>query len=99
MVRPENSNSAHAGHGKATLADPKISPDGKSVSFVRDHNLWVVNISDGKERALTQGGTKRFAKAELDWVYPEELEIKTAYWWAAGFLRDRLYGNRRAQGR
>src|SRR6266850_6058198 len=32
--------------GKAALADPKISPDGQFVSFVRDHNLWLVNLAD-----------------------------------------------------
>ncbi|MDP9337368.1 MAG: S9 family peptidase [Acidobacteriota bacterium] len=68
--------------GKAALADTKISPDGKFLSFVRDHNLWVVHVTDGRERALTQGGTQDIRKGELDWVYPEELEIKTAYWWA-----------------
>src|SRR5579862_6264094 len=68
--------------GKATLADPKISPNGRTVSFVRDHNLWAVNVADGKERALTQGGTEEVRKGELDWVYPEELANKTAYWWA-----------------
>jgi dipeptidyl-peptidase-4 len=68
--------------GKATLADPKISPDGRYVSFVRDHNLWLVSFADGKERAVTQGGTEEIRKGELDWVYPEELDIKTAYWWA-----------------
>ncbi len=67
---------------KAAIADPKISPDGKFVSFVRDHNLWLVDLADGKERAITQGGTEEIRKGELDWVYPEELEIKTAYWWA-----------------
>jgi len=68
--------------GKVALADPKISPDGRFVSFVRDHNLWLVNLADGKERVLTQGGTEEIRKGELDWVYPEELEIKTAYWWS-----------------
>jgi len=68
--------------GKATLADPKISPDGRNVSFVRDHNVWLVNLGDGKEHAITQGGTEEVRKGELDWVYPEELEIKTAYWWS-----------------
>src|SRR6267142_5703343 len=68
--------------GKAAIADPKISPNGKFVSFVRDHNLWLVNLADGKERAITQGGTEEIRKGELDWVYPEELEIKTAYWWS-----------------
>jgi dipeptidyl-peptidase-4 len=68
--------------GKATLADPKISPDGRYVSFVRDHNVWLVSLADGKEHAITQGGTEQIRKGELDWVYPEELEIKTAYWWS-----------------
>jgi dipeptidyl-peptidase-4 len=68
--------------GKATIADPKISPDGKFVSFVRDHNLWLVNLADGQERAVSSGGTEEIRKGELDWVYPEELEIKTAYWWS-----------------
>ncbi len=68
--------------GKATIADPKISPDGRFVSFVRDHSLWLVNLADGKERAITQAGTEEIRKGELDWVYPEELDIKTAYWWS-----------------
>src|ERR1700719_380287 len=68
--------------GKEGIADPKISPDGRYVSFVRDHNLWLLGVADGKERALTQGGTEEVRKGELDWVYPEELEITTAYWWA-----------------
>ena len=68
--------------GKETIADSKISPDGKYVSFVRAHNLYVVNVADGKERALTTGGSEEIRKGELDWVYPEELDLKTAYWWS-----------------
>lgn len=68
--------------GKATLADPEISPDGRSFSFLRDHNVWLVSVADGKERAVTRGGTEELRKGELDWVYPEELDYKTAYWWA-----------------
>jgi dipeptidyl-peptidase-4 len=68
--------------GKEDLADPKISPDGKYVSFVRDHNLWLVSTDDGKARALTIGGSEEVHKGELDWVYPEELDLTTAYWWS-----------------
>jgi dipeptidyl-peptidase-4 len=68
--------------GKERVSDPKISPDGRYVSFVRNHNLWLVSVADGKERAFTEGGTEEVRKGELDWVYPEELEITTAYWWA-----------------
>src|SRR6202140_5093745 len=59
-----------------------LGSDGRYVSFVRDHNLWLAGVADGKERALTQGGTEEVRKGELDWVYPEELEVTTAYWWA-----------------
>ena len=68
--------------GKESIADAKISPNGKFVSFVRDHNLFVVNVIDAKQHALTTSGTEQIRKGELDWVYPEELELTTAYWWA-----------------
>ena len=68
--------------GKKELSDVKISPDGKFVSFLRAHNIWLVSVADSKERALTNGGTEEIRKGELDWVYPEELEIFSAYWWA-----------------
>jgi dipeptidyl-peptidase 4 len=69
-------------NGEDDLADAKISPDGRYVSFVKDHNIWLVSTADAKQRALTLGGTEEFRKGELDWVYPEELDISTAYWWA-----------------
>jgi len=68
--------------GEKDLSDVKISPDGKYVSFVREYNVWLVGTADGKERALTTGGTEEVRKGELDWVYPEELELFTGYWWA-----------------
>jgi dipeptidyl-peptidase-4 len=68
--------------GSEDLGDAKISPDGKYVSFLRQHNLWVVSTANGDERALTTGGTEEVRKGELDWVYPHELNIFTGYWWA-----------------
>jgi dipeptidyl-peptidase-4 len=73
--------------GKETIADVKISPDGKFISFVRAHNLVLINVNDSKERALTSGGTEEVRKGEPDWVYPEELDLKTAYWWAPDSTR------------
>src|SRR5436309_14949984 len=52
--------------GKATLADPNISPDGRSPRFVRDHNVWLVNAADGKEHAVTLRGTEEIDKGSLD---------------------------------
>src|SRR5258708_19687664 len=44
--------------GKAAIADPKISPDGRYVSFPRDHKASVVNLDDGKVRTTTPGGNE-----------------------------------------
>ena len=68
--------------GKEMLTDEKISPDGHWVSFVRDYNVWVVSMSGGDARAVTTGGSEALRKGQLDWVYPEELEIRSGYWWA-----------------
>ena len=66
----------------ADIDDAKISPDGRWVSFLRDHDLWVVSVASGELRRLTQGGSEEVRNGELDWVYPEELDLGTAYWWA-----------------
>lgn len=72
-----------------------FSPDGKSVSFVRGNNLYVINASDGKETQLTKDGAEKIFNGSLVWVYEEELYgrgNKRGYWWspdssAIAFLR------------
>jgi dipeptidyl-peptidase-4 len=70
--------------GQATLCDedPKFSPDGKWISFVRESNLYVVSVASGEVKELTTGGSEEILKGELDWLYPEELDSNTAYWWS-----------------
>jgi len=62
--------------------DPKLSPDGRFVSFRRDHDLYSLDINTKKVRRLTSDGSATLLNAELDWVYPEELELSTAHWWS-----------------
>ena len=66
----------------ATIDDAKVSPDGRWASFLRAHDIWVVSASGGAPRQVTRGGTEERRNGELDWVYPEELDIATAYWWS-----------------
>ncbi len=69
-------------HGDSGIEDAKISPNGEIVSYVQDNNLWAVPASGGKPRPLTGGGSSDLLKGKLDWVYPEELDLGTAYWWS-----------------
>ena len=62
--------------------DPKFSPDDRFVSFRRDHDLYCIEIAGAKVTRLTHDGSPTLLNAELDWVYPEELELGTAHWWS-----------------
>jgi dipeptidyl-peptidase-4 len=65
-----------------SIDDVKISPDGHWVSFVRAHDVWIVGVAGGAPKPVTRGGTEDIRHGELDWVYPEELDLLTAYWWS-----------------
>ncbi len=68
--------------GADDIEDPQFSPDGKWVGFVRDSNLWIVSVEGGQPKPLTAGGSEEILKGRLDWLYPEELDATTAYWWS-----------------
>lgn len=62
--------------------DPKPSPDGRYVAFRRNHDLYTIDLASRTETRLTANGSDTLRNAELDWVYPEELGLGTAYWWS-----------------
>ena len=63
-------------------SDPEFSPDGKNIAFLRKHDLWVRGIPDGTERQLTKGGDDNLLNGEVDWVYEEELDVRSNYFWS-----------------
>jgi dipeptidyl-peptidase-4 len=62
--------------------DPKLSPDGKRVLYRWKSNLYVIDLATKHTEQLTTDGTPTLLNGQLDWVYPEELEIETASWWS-----------------
>jgi dipeptidyl-peptidase-4 len=62
--------------------DPKLSPDGKLVAFRREWDLYTLDIASKRETRLTTGGSDTLRNGGLDWVYPEELDLGTAFWWS-----------------
>ncbi len=65
-----------------TILDPKFAPDGKSVSYVRDHDLYVLDLSTQKERRLTTGGSASKTHGLAEFVAEEEMARHTGYWWS-----------------
>jgi dipeptidyl-peptidase-4 len=50
-----------------------FSPNGEFVAFVREKNLYVVDIATQTGRALTTDGGETISNGEADWVYFEEV--------------------------
>jgi dipeptidyl-peptidase-4 len=62
--------------------DPQVSPRGRYVSFVRDQDLWVIDLRSGEERRLTHDGGGSIHNAEAEFIAQEELLQTSGYWWA-----------------
>jgi len=62
--------------------EPKLSPDGRRVAFRRGPDLYTLEIETRQETRLTSNGTATLINGGLDWVYPEEIGLGTAFWWA-----------------
>ena len=62
--------------------DPKFSPDGNYVSFVRKHNLFVHHLSGKDEKQLTKDTNENQLNGDIDWVYAEELAVRSNYFWS-----------------
>ena len=62
--------------------DVKFSPKGNYISFIRNQNLFVLNISSGKETQLTTDGGGVIKNGMSEFVAQEEMDRMTGYWWS-----------------
>ncbi len=77
--------------------DPKFSPDGKHIAYLRKHTLYVRPVSGNQEeRPLLQPEKEKnkdkekdynkseddILNGEVDWVYAEELGVRSNYFWS-----------------
>ncbi len=75
--------------GKASGDDPKFSPNGEFISFVRNHGLSVARVSDpGTAATVAAAAPNRTTlNGEVDWVYEEELDVRSNYFWSPDSTR------------
>ncbi len=67
---------------EAYETDPKISPGGRYVSFIRDQDLWVLELATGVERAITTDGDGPISNGVAEFIAQEEMDRATGYWWS-----------------
>ena len=68
-------------NGKQRLTT--LSPDGTKVAFVRDNNLYWMDLSTLEEHAITTDGkVNEIINGTTDWVYEEEFAITKGFQWS-----------------
>jgi len=68
--------------GGAPRLDPKLSPDGARVAFVRDHDLWVRDLDSGTETRLTLTGSETVVNGLAEFIAQEEMGRLEGFWWS-----------------
>ncbi len=65
-----------------SLMFAKFSPDGRSVAYVSDHNIFWEDLSVGNPRKLTTDGSRKMINGTFDWVYEEEFGCRDGFRWS-----------------
>lgn len=86
LVYKKDGKETQLTHDEAEEVNPTLSPDGNYVAYTKKNNLYTVNISTGKETALTTDGSDVILNGYASWVYTEEIlgrssEYKS-FWWS-----------------
>jgi len=67
----------------ADSLNPRLSPKGGYVSFVRDRRLWVVPVAGGEAQAVTPAEASETVHwGEAEFVAQEEMARMAGSWWS-----------------
>jgi len=66
----------------SSLMYAKFSPQGDRVAYVRQGDLYVERVSDGKITRLTVGADSLHVNGMSDWVYEEEFDLRDGFRWS-----------------
>lgn len=64
--------------------NPKLSPNGDRIAFVRDRNVWVRDLGTGNETRLTETASDTIANGLAEFVAQEEMGRLDGFWWSPG---------------
>ena len=83
---------AVASAGSASEDSPTLAPNGQSLAFIQAHGLAVVPLPDssgtpGAVHRLTPDASATLLKGQVDWVYEEELGVRSNLFWSPDSAR------------
>jgi dipeptidyl-peptidase 4 len=66
----------------SSLMYAKFSPVGDRVGYVRQGEVYVESLTDGKITRLTTGADSLHVNGMSDWVYEEEFDLRDGFRWS-----------------
>ena len=67
---------------ESTLMFATFSPDGSKIAYVRENNIYVEEMKNGKIKKLTSDGSETIINGTFDWVYEEEFRLRNGFRWS-----------------
>jgi dipeptidyl-peptidase-4 len=62
--------------------DPKLTRDGSKVAFVRDDELFVIDLANRRETRLTRGAGDGITHGLAEFIAQEEMDRPSGFWWS-----------------
>ncbi|MBX3707484.1 MAG: alpha/beta fold hydrolase [Pseudomonadales bacterium] len=62
--------------------DIRFAPGGERLSYVRDGNLYLLDVATGSERALTHDGGATVSYGIAEFIAQEEMHRFDGHWWS-----------------
>jgi dipeptidyl-peptidase-4 len=81
LVRRSDRKVTELATGAGAL-DPKFSPDGRAVSYVRDNDVCLYDLAKGAEQRVTTGGSEKRSHGLAEFIAQEEMHRFSGYWWS-----------------
>ncbi|WP_082897223.1 S9 family peptidase [Thalassotalea crassostreae] len=62
--------------------DIKFSPKGNFVSFIKQQNIYIIDLDEKTVQALTTDGSGTIKNGMAEFVAQEEMDRMSGYWWS-----------------
>ena len=66
----------------SSLMFAKFSPDGNTIAYVSENNLYSEDYATGNIQPLTNDGTVSLMNGTFDWAYEEEFACRDGFRWS-----------------
>jgi len=67
--------------------DPRLSPDGRWLAYVREGDLYVMDLDTRAERRLTSEAATGITAGLAEYIAQEEMDRPEGFWWSPDGLR------------